>query len=77
MNSGFLGLVRLYEWPHWEGIMHHAVLAIIIYVIYIMIKSPTERRLSNILLLAIVFSLDAIFHHFINRKNGVVTSYGL
>ena len=77
VDSGLLGLVHMYEWPHWEGIMHHTVLAIILYAMYCMVKSPAERRLSNVLLLGIIFSLDAILHHFINRKNGVATSYGL
>ena len=77
MADGLLGMVHMYEWPHWEGIMHHLALLLIVYALYCFVRTPSERKLTNILLLTIVFVLEALFHHFINRKNGLATSYGI
>lgn len=67
--------IHLYEWKQWEGIMHHFLLILILYAMYVFITKPTERKLSNVLLFTIVVALDALLHHFINRKNNQATSY--
>lgn len=72
------GVARsVYEWPHWEGIMHHSLLALMLYALYVFYTQPAERKLSNVLLFAVLVAIDGLLHHFINRKNNVHTSYGV
>lgn len=74
-GGGSLGV--MYEWPHWEGIMHHVLLALILYALYVFYTQPSERKLCNVLLFTVVVAIDGLLHHFINRKNNQHTSYGL
>ena len=67
----------MYEWPHWEGIMHHFLLALMLYALYVFYTQPAERKLCNVLLFTVVVAVDGLLHHFINRKNNVQTSYGV
>ena len=67
----------LYEWPHWEGIMHHFMLGLIVYAMYRFATQTSDRTLANILLFTVVVGLDAQLHHMINVRSGRGTSYGI
>lgn len=76
-GEGSLGARFMYEWPHWEGVMHHILLALMLYALYVFYTQPNERKLCNVLLFTVVVAIDGLLHHFINRKNNTQTSYGL
>ena len=67
-------LHKFYEWEHWVGIMHHAVMILGIYIVYIMIKK-NKASVTNLLLLAILLSIMITIHQKINNENQQSTNY--
>jgi len=68
-------LKNFYEWGKWEGLMHHFLLLLVIYIMYLFAVNKSERTLTNILLFAIVISVDTVIHQIINIRNKTTTSY--
>ena len=68
-------LKNFYEWGKWEGLMHNFLLLLVIYIMYLFAVNKSERTLTNILLFAIIISMDTIIHQIINIRNQTTTSY--
>lgn len=68
-------LKNFYEWSKWEGIMHHVLLLLLIYILYIFVVNKKERTLLNILLFTIIISIDTLIHQNINIRNHKETNY--
>ena len=54
-------LHNFYEWPKWEALSHHTLLALIIYIAYLFISNKNNRTTTNILLLAVIVRIG---HHY-------------
>ena len=68
-------LKNFYEWGKWEGLMHHFLLLLVIYIMYLFAVNKSERTLPNILLFTIIISVDTVIHQIINIRNQTTTSY--
>lgn len=65
---------QFYEWKQWEGITHHVLLILSIYIMYLF-KNQSQRTTTNIILSAILVALMTLIHQNINRKNNTKTNY--
>ena len=68
-------LIHFYEWKHWEGIMHHSLFFLTLYILYVFYKHKSARKFTNVLLFAIIVSIITLIHLIINIKNNNNTSY--
>lgn len=68
-------LSNFYEWNKWESIMHHLLLLLIIYIVFVFLVNKKSRNLTNIILFTIVIAIEVIIHHLINVKNKKPTKY--
>ena len=68
-------LTQFYEWNKWEGIMHHCLLGLTLYVLYLFKCHKRDRTLPNILLFTILIGLETLLHHSINTRNQTSASY--
>ena len=66
---------NFYEWGMWEGIMHHFLLLLVIYVMYMFVANKKNRTLPNILLFTIIISIDTLIHQNINTRNQKTATY--
>ena len=70
-------VLKFYEWPQWEGILHHLLFALTMYAFYIFVVDSKERTLTNVLLFTVTIAINALLHQNINKKNKKETSYYL
>jgi hypothetical protein len=68
-------ITNFYEWGKWEGISHHLLLVLFVYIIYIFASKKSSRTVTNILLLTIVVALETMIHQNMNIKNNKQTQY--
>jgi uncharacterized membrane protein len=66
---------NFYEWEKWEGIMHHFLLVLVIYVMYMFYVDKKNRTLPNILLFTIIISIDTLIHQNLNTRNQKNAAY--
>ena len=55
--------------------MHHALLLLVLYILYLFVVTKSERTLPNILLFTIIIGIDTLIHQNINIRNNKPTQY--
>lgn len=59
-------LKQFFHCPCWEMVMHVATLLFVLYVVYLMFKKPSERTVTNLLLLGVIMTVMTLVHTQIN-----------
>ncbi len=68
-------LQTFYEWPEWESIMHSLLFLLTMYILFMMYVNRKEITVTNMLLFAIIISIDILVHQNINNRNNRKPTY--
>lgn len=65
----------LYEWEHWEGVMHFILLVLFVYTTYVLLMDRNNLTSTNLLLATIAVGIGTMVHQNINMRNNRRTRY--